>query len=225
MRSSLLFNNPMESRDLILECRAEGPFMKNGYVVASSVDRKAVYIDPGDEAGQMISFIEKNNLLLQAVIATHAHMDHICGIGIVKKKWEVPVCLHQDDEFIYSALQEQSRYFGMNYKPAPPVDIYLEDGQVLKYGELELKVRHSPGHSPGSVCLETGNNVFTGDLIFAGSVGRTDLPGGDMEVLMNSIREIIVPLPEDTSLWSGHGPRTTAGQERRSNPFKNSFLP
>ncbi len=215
----------MDNADLMIECRAEGSFMKNGYVIALPADRKAVYIDPGDEAGQMIGFIKQNGLQLQAVIATHAHMDHICGIGTVKKEWDVPIYLHPDDEFIYSGLQEQSRYFGMNYKPAPPVDFYMEDGQVLCFGGLEIKVRHSPGHSPGGVCLEVGNNVFTGDLIFAGSVGRTDLPGGDMDVLMNSIRRIIVPLPEETSLWPGHGPRTTAGREIRSNPFRKSFLP
>lgn len=215
----------MDSSDLIIECRAEGPFMKNGYVVACAGENEAVYIDPGDEAGQMISFIEKNDLLLQAVIATHAHMDHICGIGTVKKRWDVPVYLHREDGFIYSGLEEQSRYFGMNYQPPPPVDFYMEEGQVLCFGELELKVYHTPGHSPGGVCLEAGDNLFTGDMIFAGSVGRTDLPGGDFDVLMNSIRRMIAPLPEEQSLWPGHGPRTTVGQELRGNPFRNSFLP
>ncbi len=215
----------MDKNDLIIECRAEGPFMKNGYVVGTAGDRKAVYIDPGDEAGQMIRFIEKNDLSLQAVLATHGHMDHICGIGTVLAKWKVPVYLHREDEFIYSGLGEQSRYFGMNYSPAPPVDHYLEDGQVLSFGELEFKVYHTPGHSPGGVCLEKGDNLFTGDLIFAGSVGRTDLPGGDMETLMDSIRRRIASFPEDTILWPGHGPRTTVGNELRSNPFRNSFLP
>jgi hydroxyacylglutathione hydrolase len=215
----------MDSSNLIIECKAEGPFMKNGYVVACAADRKAVYLDPGDEAGQMISFIESNHLQLEAVIATHGHMDHICGIGEVKKKLDVPVYLHRDDEFIYTGLETQSRYFGMSYKPAPPCENYLEDGQVLNFGGLELKVYHTPGHSPGGVCLEAGNNLFTGDLIFAGSVGRTDLPGGDHDVLMNSIRRMIVPLPEERVLWPGHGPRTTVGAELKGNPFRNSFLP
>lgn len=215
----------MDSSDLIIECRAEGPFMKNGYVVACAGESEAVYIDPGDEAGQVISFIEKNDLQLQAVIATHAHMDHICGIGTVKKRWDVPVYLHREDEFIYSEMEVQSRYFGMNYSPPPPVDFYMEEGQVLSFGGLELKVYHTPGHSPGGVCLEAGDNLFTGDLIFAGSVGRTDLPGGDYDVLMNSIQRIIVPLPESRSLWPGHGPRTTVGQELKGNPFRNSFFP
>ncbi|MFH1964334.1 MAG: MBL fold metallo-hydrolase [Acidobacteriota bacterium] len=199
--------------------------MKNGYVVACTGESEAVYIDPGDEVGQVISFIEKNDLQLQAVIATHAHMDHICGIGTVKKRWDVPVYLHREDEFIYSEMEVQSRYFGMNYSPPPPGDFDMEEGQVLSFGGLELKVYHTPGHSPGGVCLEAGDNLFTGDLIFAGSVGRTDLPGGDYDVLMNSIQRIIVPLPESQSLWPGHGPRTTVGQELKGNPFRNSFLP
>jgi len=214
----------MDRRDLLIECRAEGPFMKNGYIVASALDQTAVYLDPGDEASGMIGFIEERGFRLEAVIATHAHIDHINGIGTVKRKWDVPVYLHPDDEFIYAGLEAQGRFFGVDCSTAPPVDVHLSDGQVLDFGDLSFRVRHTPGHSPGGVCLEIGDNVFTGDLIFAGSVGRTDLPGGDMEVLMDSIRRVIVPLPEETVLWPGHGPRTTVGRELRSNPFRNGFL-
>lgn len=198
--------------------------MKNGYILGSKNDRKAVYIDPGDEAGQMISYLRENSLALQAIIATHGHLDHVCGIAEVKSVWNVPIYLHPDDEFIYSGIKQQGRFFGMDCDHAPPVDHHLRDKQELEFGEIKLKVYHTPGHSPGGVCLETGENLFTGDLIFAGSVGRTDLPGGDMEMLMRSIRETIVPLPESRILWPGHGPRTTVGEELRSNPFRNAFL-
>jgi len=210
--------------ELKIECRAEGPFMKNGYVLTIGDEKDAVYIDPGDEVVQVIDFIRQKGLDLKAIVATHAHMDHICGIRTLKQEMDVPIYLHQDDEFIYSGLSEQSRYFGMNYEPAPPVDAYMEDGSILRFGSIELEVFHTPGHSPGGVCLKNGRNMFTGDLIFAGSVGRTDLPGGDMEVLMNSIRRVIVPLPAETVLWPGHGPKTTSGHELERNPFRNSFL-
>ena len=199
--------------------------MKNGYILTLGSRKEAVYIDPGDEVVQAMEYIRQGWLGLQAVVATHAHMDHICGIRHLKKEVDVPVYLHRDDEFIYAGLSEQSRFFGMNYESPPPVDIYLEDGKILSFGGIELEVFHTPGHSPGGVCLKNGKNMFTGDLIFAGSVGRTDLPGGDMEVLMNSIRRVIVPLPGDTVLWPGHGPQTTAGFELERNPFRNSFLP
>ena len=199
--------------------------MKNGYVLNCRNEKSAVYIDPGDEVLQVIDYIKQKELVLEAVIATHAHMDHICGIGTLKREFDVPVYLHRDDEFIYNGLTEQSRFFGMNYAPAPPVDVYMEDGNVLCFGSLELEVFHTPGHSPGEVCLKSGEHMFTGDLIFAGSVGRTDLPGGDMDVLMNSIRRVIVPLPGETSLWPGHGPGTTVSRELTGNPFRNSFLP
>ena len=214
----------METSDLLIECRAEGPFMKNGYILGSKNDRNAVYIDPGDEAGQMISYLQDKELSLQAVIATHGHMDHVCGIAQVREKWDVPIYLHPDDEFIYSGIKQQAQFFGLDCVPAPPVDHYLRDEQELEFGEIRLKVYHTPGHSPGGVCLETGDHLFTGDLIFAGSVGRTDLPGGDMESLMKSIRERIVPLPKEQILWPGHGPRTTVGEELKNNPFRNSFL-
>lgn len=199
--------------------------MKNGYLVGTETDRKAVYIDPGDESVQIIGLIKERGFSLEAILLTHGHMDHICGVGSVKEKWDVPIYLHQADQFIYDGLQEQSRFFGMNYSPAPPVDRYLEDMQSLRFGSLELKVYHTPGHSPGGVCLEIGENVFSGDLIFAGSVGRSDLPGGDMDTLMRSIREMMEALPETSILWPGHGPKTSVGRELKTNPFRNSFLP
>jgi hydroxyacylglutathione hydrolase len=210
-----------ESRreELILERQAVEPFMKNGYVLACPQSRQAAYIDPGDEAPLLVDWIKQRNLQLQAVINTHGHLDHISGVSKVKQEWAVPVYLHRGDEEYYHALSQQAQWFGLDYPPAPGIDRYLEDGQELEVGNLRLKVHHTPGHSPGGVCLEVDGHLFCGDLIFAGSVGRTDLPGGSYETLIKSIREKVLPLGDDMILHPGHGPDTTIAKERQFNPF------
>ena len=209
----------MPEIDLIIECQAVPPFMKNGYVLACPTSREAVYIDPGDEAPSVLDWLDRQSLRLVAIVNTHGHLDHISGVGPVKQKWDVPICLHADDVPLYEHLTQQAAWFGLDYPPAPPVDRLLKDGDTVQIGHLTLKVHHTPGHSPGSVCLEVGDDVFCGDLLFAGSVGRTDLPGGSFETLMQSVKEKIFPLGDDRALHCGHGPDTTIGKERRENPF------
>lgn len=204
---------------LWIERRAVEPFLKNGYVLACPATQQAIYIDPGEEATQLIEWIEEKGLHLIAIVNTHAHVDHICGIGAVRQKWDVPIYLHPDDQFLYEHLKEQTEAFGLPYSPIPPVDRPLHHGQELPVGQLRVKVHHTPGHSPGGVCLEVADHVFCGDALFAGSIGRTDLPGGSSETLMKSIRERILPLGEHRILHPGHGPDTTVGRERESNPF------
>ena len=198
--------------------------MKNGYVVACRDTRQAAYIDPGDEASELLAFLRAENLELISILNTHGHMDHICGNRAVKDAFDVPIYLHRDDEFLYAALRKQGQWFGFDYEPAPPVDRYLVDGQRLEIGALEIQVHHTPGHSPGSVSLEVDDHIFCGDLIFAGSVGRTDLPGGAPRLLLRMIRERILPLGEDKVLHPGHGPSTTVGREKLTNPFLNGEL-
>ena len=214
----------MSSSSPLIEQRAVPPMMKNGYVLACRATGQAVYIDPGDEANELLDFVNGKSLNLISIVNTHGHMDHICGNRIVKQSCDIPIYLHRDDEFLYSALRKQGQWFGFDYEPAPSVDRYLEDEQTLQVGNLELRVHHTPGHSPGSVCLEVGDHVFCGDLIFAGSVGRTDLPGGAPRLLLRMIRERILPLGEDKILHPGHGPSTTVGRERLTNPFLNGEL-
>jgi hydroxyacylglutathione hydrolase len=203
----------------IIASEAVPPFMKNGYVLACPVSREAAFIDPGDEAPKLLEWVERQELRLVVIVNTHGHLDHISGVGAVKARWDVPVCLHPGDLKLYQNLSQQAAWFGLSYPPAPPVDRLLHDGEIIQVGELTLKVHHTPGHSPGSVCLEVGEDVFCGDLIFAGSVGRTDLPGGSYETLMASIRERIMPLGDNWVLHCGHGPVTTVGAERQNNPF------
>jgi glyoxylase-like metal-dependent hydrolase (beta-lactamase superfamily II) len=138
---------------------------------------------------------------------------------------DVPVWLHQADNFLYEGVVEQGRMFGLQVDPQPPVDHFYDGEGPLRFGRYAVRVLHTPGHCPGGVCLavsrvgEPGATLFVGDTLFAGSIGRTDLPGGDMETLLHSIRLVLFTFPDDTIVWSGHGPETTIGRERRTNPF------
>jgi glyoxylase-like metal-dependent hydrolase (beta-lactamase superfamily II) len=203
----------------IIEKRAVEPFYKNGYVVACPSTRHAVYIDPGDEALEFLDWIQSQRLILSKVLLTHGHMDHICGVAEVKKRWDVPVILHKEDEFLYTSLREQGLWFGLSYASAPQTDHFLQPGHPIQLGDFSILVHHTPGHSPGGVTFEVDEHLFCGDLIFAGGVGRTDLPGGSQQLLLQTIREKILTLEDDRILHPGHGPETTVGHERRTNPF------
>ena len=198
------------------------PFHKNGFIVACSETRQSVYIDPGDEVSRLAPRLESEDLKLVAVLNTHAHLDHISGIGQLLAERKVPIYLHPDDVELYRQLPQQAQWFGLQCDSPPPVDNFLAAGQELSFGSLHFQVYHTPGHAPGHVIFELENLIFCGDTIFAGSIGRTDLPGGSHRVLMQSIRETILPLGDEKILYPGHGPATSIGQERRSNPFLNS---
>ena len=210
---------------MIVESRAVGPFMKNGFVVGCEETREAVIIDPGDEVQSLLSFIERNALTVRHILLTHAHVDHVTGVSAAKNALGVPVYLHRDDLFLYDHAVESGAIFGLHVEPQPPIDIYYEPDQVIRFGTLEARPHHTPGHCPGGVCLQIGRSggmgkdLFVGDTLFAGSIGRTDLPGGDYDTLMRSIREVLLAFPDACTVWSGHGPETTIGEERRTNPF------
>ena len=208
------------TNDLILiEQHAVEPFMKNGYLLSCGSTLQTTYIDPGAEAPELLRRIEEQNLDLISIINTHAHMDHICGIKEVKEKWDVPIYLHPEDAELYKRLPTQAKWFGMEQLPPPPFDYSLNEGEDLSVGDLLIRVYYTPGHSPGSVSFEVENHIFCGDAIFAGSIGRTDLPGGDCELLMESIYRKILPLGDEKILHPGHGPETTIERERTTNPF------
>ncbi len=205
---------------------AEPPFMKNGYLVAAETSDDAVLIDPGDEVDVLIARAAAEGLTVQAILLTHAHLDHITGVCQARAAFPVETWLHPDDDFLYRAVVQQGEMFGLRVKAQPPVDRFYAPAERLTIGGLEIAVYATPGHSPGGVCLEVRedgtSHLFVGDTLFAGSVGRTDLPGGDSDTLIQSIRTVLFAFPDQVPVHPGHGPSTTIGEERRSNPYLRS---
>ena len=210
---------------MIVESRAVGPFFKNGFVVGCEETKEAVLIDPGDEVASLLGFADRNGLTIRHILLTHAHVDHVTGVAAAKKALGVPVYLHRDDLFLYERAVEMGAMFGLTVEPQPPIDVFYTPSQVIGFGACEARVHHTPGHCPGGVCLQigkkgiAGQELFVGDTLFAGAIGRTDLPGGDHDILIASIRNVLLPLGDDAIVHSGHGPDTTIGKERRTNPF------
>jgi hydroxyacylglutathione hydrolase len=196
-----------------------GQLSQNCYLVADRGTREAVIIDPGEEPAMFLAELDTRAWALRAIWLTHAHVDHIMGVGAVKRATGVPIHLHPMDRRIYDALPQFGAWLGKELEPPPPPDVELEAGARLAVGGLQFEVRFTPGHSPGSVSFVGHGMVFGGDVLFSGSVGRTDLPGGDFATLMSSINSQFLSLPDSTVVHSGHGPDTTIGIERLTNPF------
>ena len=190
---------------MIIESQAVGPFFKNGFVVACEETREAVLIDPGDEVETLLSFAEGQNLAIRHILLTHAHVDHVTGVAAAKRALNVPVYLHRDDLFLYEQAVESGAKFGLSVEQQPPIDEYYTAGQVIGFGQYEVRVHHTPGHCPGGVCLQIGKagnpgkDLFVGDTLFASSIGRVDLPGGDFDTLIASIRTVLFAFGDDPS--------------------------
>ena len=210
---------------MILESAAAPPFEKNGYVLACERTREAVYIDPGDEVDALLEYIRAEKLATRAILLTHAHLDHVSGVGRAKRTLDVPIHLHRDDLFLYDQASASGRRYGLTIEQPPPVDVFYDGPGPITFGDFDVFVHHTPGHCPGGVCLQVGprgqagKDLFVGDTLFAGSIGRTDLPGGDYETLMRSISGVLYGFGDEARVFSGHGPETTIGRERRSNPY------
>ncbi len=210
---------------MVIETRSVPPFQKNGYIVACETTGEAIVIDPGDEVHALLEIIDSRSFAVQSILLTHAHIDHVTGVGPARKALDVPVYLHRDDQFLYDAAPQQALFFGVQCGELPPIDHYYSPDTQLSFGEYEVSVHHTPGHCPGGVCLAVGRrgmkkeDLFVGDTLFAGSIGRTDLPGGDYATLLRSITQVLFPFGDDARVHSGHGPQTTIGAERRTNPF------
>jgi hydroxyacylglutathione hydrolase len=210
---------------MIVESQAVGPFFKNGFVVGCENTRDAVLIDPGDEVAGLLAFAERHALTIRHILLTHAHVDHVTGVGAAKRALGVPVYLHRDDLFLYERAVEHGAMFGLSVEPQPPPDVFYAADQVIPFGDYDARPHHTPGHCPGGVCLlvgrkgTAGKQLFVGDTLFAGSIGRTDLPGADHDTLIRSIRTVLFSFGDDAEVHPGHGPSTTIGHERRTNPF------
>jgi glyoxylase-like metal-dependent hydrolase (beta-lactamase superfamily II) len=197
-----------------------GVFAENSYLVVDEHAAECAIVDPGEEAGLILHKVQETGAKPVAIWLTHAHFDHVVGVAMVAARSGAPVWLHPAERPLYDAVPEQATWFGLAPPGAlPPPDRDFVAGDTVRVGSVEFAVRHAPGHSPGSVCLVGPGVVFSGDVLFAGSIGRTDLPGGDFETLIGSIERELLTLPDDTIVYSGHGPETTIGKERRSNPF------
>jgi hydroxyacylglutathione hydrolase len=210
---------------MIMEVRAVQPFFKNGFVLGCEDTQEGVVIDPGDEVDELLAAVDEHRLTIKYILLTHAHLDHITGVGRAKAALGAPVGLHPDDNFLYEAVVQQGLMFGLRVEPQPKVDFFYDSEGPWRFGRYEVRVRHTPGHCPGGVCLavsregESAATLFVGDTLFAGSIGRTDLPGGSLDTLLRSIRTVLFSYPDETAVRSGHGEPTTIGRERRTNPF------
>ena len=196
-----------------------GNFVENTYLVADADTRDAVMIDPGEEAARLLPQLAANRWTLRGIWLTHAHIDHVAGVAAVKAATGAPVLLHPKDRPLYDNAEAQGMMFGVRIEQPPPPDGELAEGQTLTVGQFTFDVLFTPGHSPGHVTFAGHGLALSGDVLFAGSIGRTDLPGGDTRILLESIRKKLYKLPDDTRVLSGHGPETTIGQEKLTNPF------
>ena len=196
-----------------------GQFLENCYLVGDEASGQAAIVDPGEEWERFLAELDRRRWRLVAIWLTHAHLDHVLGVGEVHAATGAPIWLHPGDRALYETLPQQGLWFGLRVPPPPAPHHPLVPGESVAVGPHRFEVRHTPGHSPGSVSLVGSGMVFSGDALFAGSIGRTDLPGGDYETLIASIRRELLTLPDDTLVLSGHGPPTTVAAEREANPF------
>src|SRR5712692_1319516 len=195
-----------------------GRLQTNCYILQAQSE--SIVIDPGDEPERIIRFLSYLNTKPKYIVATHAHFDHVLAVDGVRKATDVPFLIHKDDLPMLESMKLRVRQFmGLEVPPPPKVDTFLKEGETLKLGKEEIRVIHTPGHSPGSISLSGDGYVLTGDALFNQSIGRTDLPGGDLDTLIQSIREKLFKLDDETIVYPGHGPETTIGDEKQTNPF------
>jgi hydroxyacylglutathione hydrolase len=205
---------------MILRGFPVGPIGANCFIVGDDTSREVFVIDPGDEPERILDALRSLHARPIALVNTHGHFDHIQAVDAVRRATGAPFWIHEAERDVLAQGPARARViFGIDLPPSPVPDRWLVDGDRLVVGSLAFSVHHTPGHSPGGVCLIGDGIAFVGDTLFAGSIGRTDLPGGDTETLLNSIARVLLPLPDETVCYPGHGPETTIGEERRTNPF------
>jgi len=203
---------------MFFKCIPVGFLAANCYILGDEKTKKAVIIDPGGDAQLILDVLDKNDLHAELIILTHGHPDHIGALQEIKDKTQAKTALHQSDEAILSGVRNrlQSQF---EIKSIPSVDMKLKGGEVLKVGEISLEIIHTPGHTPGGICIKVNDMIFTGDTLFAGSIGRTDFPGGSYEQIMDSINSKLLTQNDDTVIYPGHGDKSTIKREKATNPF------
>lgn len=204
---------------MIIKSLTVGPIMANCYILGCEETNAAAVIDPGDDVDRILESLAESGLTLQLILNTHGHFDHVGGNRKLKAATGADILIHADDAPMLAQLKAAAAAFGLASDDSPPPDRLLRDGDTVSFGRIALQVLHTPGHSPGGIALYYGDSVFVGDTLFAGSIGRTDLPGGDFDTLEQSIHRKLFALPENVTVYPGHMGITTIGQEKRSNPF------
>jgi hydroxyacylglutathione hydrolase len=204
---------------VIIQSLVVGPIQANCFILGCDQTQEAVVIDPGDEAKRILASLQKQGLQLKFIINTHGHFDHVGANKALKDKTGAPILIHKADAPMLAQLSASAAVWGMQVDDSPPADRFLEDGDQITFGQITLEVIHTPGHSLGGISLYTPKDLFVGDTLFAGSIGRTDFPGGDYEQLISGVRKRLFVLGDDVRVFPGHGPATTIGQEKKFNPF------
>ena len=211
----------MNDADIIVETIPVGPLQCNCTILGDLVSRKAIVVDPGGDAEILLERLVELNLQVERIIHTHAHLDHFLASGKMKEATGAKLALHREDLFLWDMLEDQCRLFGIPFEPPPPPDQWLENEEEIDLNDLQGKALHTPGHTPGSMCFlfESQKLLIAGDTLFQGSIGRTDLWGGDFKKIEKSIQEKLYTLDEETSVITGHGESTSIGHEMRANSF------
>jgi len=204
---------------VIIKQMGVGPLMANCIIVGCTETKNAVVIDPGDDVDRILVALSEEQLSVTKILNTHGHFDHVGGNQRLKEVTGAPICIHDEDAPMLAHVSSSAAAFGMRVNNSPEADETLQDGDIVKFGNLELKVIHTPGHSPGGVAFYRPDVVFVGDTLFAGSIGRTDFPGGSYDQLIASVKNKLFTLDNKTIVYTGHGPETTIGDEKRTNPF------
>jgi len=204
---------------MIVKTLAVGPIMANCYILGCESSKEAAVIDPGDDADRILQALAESEFTVKLILNTHGHFDHVGANRRIKEVTGAPLMIHEYDAPMLESLSQSASAWGMRAENSPPPDQFLEDGDSLSFGELTLSVIHTPGHTRGGVSFHTNGAVFVGDTLFAGSIGRTDFPGGDFETLIASIQKKLFPLGDEVVVYTGHGPETSIGYEKRTNPF------
>jgi len=209
----------MMSDRLVVHQMSVGPLQVNCFIASCVKTKEAMVVDPGEEGERILYVAEKEGLKVRKVVNTHGHFDHIGANRHIIEKTGAELLIHADDLPLLQNARNHAEAYGLSVAASPEPDRLLEQGDTLQVGELSFTVFHVPGHSPGSICLLSDGHLFVGDVLFSGSIGRTDLPGGDFDALVKGVRERLFALPDETIVHPGHGPDTTIGRERQVNPF------
>jgi len=230
MMSSMPSLKPLTINSMIeIKSFVFNTFSVNTYVLSDKYSSKCIIIDPGchtsEEKKLVTSYIEKNKYKPEYIINTHNHVDHILGNNALKEEYNIPIKCHKEDLYLINNAVEYANLFGFKMEQPFQPDIFLEENDTIKIGQSSLHIVHVPGHSPGSIALINHEQKFiiTGDVLFQGSIGRTDLPGGNYEIILNSIKSKLLPIGDTYTIYPGHGDKSTIGVEKKSNPFLNGF--